>query len=183
MANPPSSPGPREPRGRGLEEPAKPDDPVLGGLVSERPAPGSVHVLRGEGVSPLVPSRYRVHLLPDAKPTERGVVYRRGPDRFLLEWKRVGQAFAAEIGEPEGVRTIVFDLVIENDGSECVACRLDAEPGEEATALARAVELGVGRERCAHSLRALAAEGVPTRGYPDLDTFAEATLEAIRYRA
>jgi len=182
MANPPSGPRPRPARAAGLDERAKPDDPVLGGLVSERPAPGTVHVLRGEAVSPQVPSRYRAHLLPDPKPTERGVVYRRGPDRFLLEWSRVRHAFAAEVGEPEGVRTIVFDLVIENDGSECVACRLDAEPGEEAVALARAVELGVGRERCARSLRTLAAEGVPTRGYPDLDTFAEATLEAIRYR-
>jgi hypothetical protein len=180
MANPPST---TRDRRSAAEERAKPDDPVLDGLVAERPAPGTIHELRGGPVSPLVPSRYRAHLLPGAKPTEKGMVYRRGRDRFLLEWRRVRLAFAAEVGEPEGVRTIVFDLVIESDGSECVACRLDAEPGEDATALARAVELGVGRDRCAPSLRALAAEGIPTRGYPDLDTFAEATLEAIRFRA
>jgi hypothetical protein len=182
MANPPST-ARKGASAASADDRAKPDDPVLGGLVSERPAPGTVHELRGGLVSPQVPSRYRAHLLPDAKPTERGIVYRRGRDRFLLEWRRVLLAFAAEVGEPEGVRTIVFDLVIENDGSQCIACRLDADPGEDATALARAVELGVGRERCAASLRALAIEGIPTRGYPDLDTFAEATLEAVRYRA
>lgn len=165
-----------------LEDRAKPDDPVLGGLVSERPSPGDDPGAGQDDARAQVPSRLRAHLLPDAKPTERGIVYRRGDDRFLLEWERVHSVYAAEVGEPEGVRTVVFDLVIEARGSECVACRFDAEPGEDATALAKAIELGVGRERCAHSLRALAAEGVPTRGYPDLETFADATLEAIRFQ-
>jgi hypothetical protein len=129
-----------------------------------------------------VPSRYRVHLLPDAKVTERGVVYRRGDDRFLLVWSRVERALAAEVGEPEGVRTIVFDLALELVGPECVVCRLDAEPGEEASALARAIQIGVGRDRCSASLRALATEGLPTRCYPDLDTLTEANLESIRFQ-
>lgn len=128
-----------------------------------------------------VPSRYRVHLLCDAKPTERGVVYRRAGQRFLLAWSRVQRVLAAEVGEPEGVRTVVFDLLVVLRGPEAVACRLDAEPGDAAAALARALELGVGRERCSPSLRAVAADGVATRWYPDLESFAEANLESVRF--
>lgn len=128
-----------------------------------------------------VPSRYRAHLLSEAKVTERGVVYRRGDRRFLLEWGRVERALAAEVGEPQGVRTIVFDLAVEIRGSECVACRFDADPGEDAMATAHAIELGVGPDRCSPSLKNLAAEGLPTRSYPDLETFEEAALESIRF--
>ena len=55
-----------------------------------------------------VPSRYRVHLLPHAKPTERGVLYLRGEDQFLLAWSRVKRAFAARVGGG-GQETVVFD--------------------------------------------------------------------------
>ena len=130
-----------------------------------------------------VPSRCRVHLLPDAKATDRGIVYRRGDERFLLAWGRVKAAFAAEVGEPEGVRTVVFDVAVETRGDECVLCRFDVDPGDEAQALARAIELGVGREQSSASLRTLAREGFPSRHYADLDTLTEATLEAIRFRA
>jgi hypothetical protein len=128
------------------------------------------------------PSRYRVHLLPDARITPRGVEYRRGDERFVLEWERVQRALSAEIGEPEGVRTIVFDLVIESEGEECVSCRFDADPGERAIEVARAIAEGVGTDRCSPSLRAVAHDGLPTRRYPDLETFEEAALEAIRFR-
>lgn len=129
-----------------------------------------------------VPSRYRAHLLNEAKATEKGVVYSRGAESFLLEWTRVERALAAEVGEPEGVRTIVFDLAVETRGVECVAFRLDAEPGDPAKALARAIELGIGRERCSIAVREIAAEGAVTRWYPDLDVFTEANLETIRFR-
>jgi hypothetical protein len=154
-------------------------DPVLAdafaGTALGRPAPPSS--------GPRVPSHCRVHLLPDAKATDRGLVYRRGSDRFLLAWARVQAAFAAEVGEPEGVRTVVFDLAVETHGNVCVLCRFDMEPGDEGQALARAIELGVGREACSASLRALAREGLPSRQYPDLETLNEATLEAVRFRA
>lgn len=142
----------------------------------ERPRAAENERLRAE-----VPSRYRAHLLPEAKVTERGVVYRRGEQRFLLEWNRVQRALAAEVGEPQGVRTIVFDLAVQVEGPECVVCRFDADPGDEAMATARAIELGVGPDRCSLSLKNLAAEGIPTRSYPDLDTFEEAALESIRF--
>ncbi len=127
-----------------------------------------------------VPSRYRVHLLSDARPTERGILYRRGAQRFLLAWSRVRRAFAAEVGEPEGVRTIVFDLVVSTDRGECVVFRFDADPGEGAKILARAVELGAGSESCDACLRAVATDGFATRSFPDLEPFEEASLEAIR---
>jgi hypothetical protein len=128
------------------------------------------------------PARYRAHLLADVKPTERGLLYRRGEQHFVLEWARVRHALCAEVGEPEGVRTIVFDLVVAIEGDECVACRFDADPGEPAHALARAVELGVGSPRCDGSLRAAAIDGFATRSHPDLESFEDAALEAIRFK-
>ena len=132
--------------------------------------------------APEVPSRYRVHRLADPRPTERGVLYRRGERRYLLAWERVKRALAAEVGEPEGLRRVVFDLAVQVEGSECVACRLEVDPGDAARIWARAIELGVGRSGCCPSLRATAAEGWPSRSHCDLETFDEAALEAIRFR-
>jgi hypothetical protein len=128
-----------------------------------------------------VPSRYRVHLLPGAKPTERGVLYRRGSERFLLAWGRVESAFAAEVGEPEGVCTIAFDLAVEVSGPVCVVCRMETEPGEDAMRIARAIQLGVGPEICNPCIKSLAADGVPSLSFPDTETFGEAALESIRF--
>lgn len=132
--------------------------------------------------APAVPSRYRVHRLADPKATERGILYRRGERRFLLEWERVKRALAAEVGEGDAERRVVFDLAVRVEGPECVACRMDAAPGEAARALAQAIALGVGRQRCCPSLRATACHGWPTRSHCDLDTFGEAALESIRFR-
>jgi hypothetical protein len=129
-----------------------------------------------------VPSRYRVHLLQRAKPTDRGVLYQRGEAQFLLAWGRVKRAFAALVGEPDGVHTIVLDLAVEVSGPECVVCRLEVAPGDEAMRAARAVELGVAPEAVTPSLESLAAEGVARTAYADLDALAEATLEWIRFR-
>jgi hypothetical protein len=141
-------------------------------------APG----IRETTLGATLPSRYRAHVLADVKPTERGLLYRRGEQHFVLEWTRVLRAFGAEVGEPEGVRTIVFDLVVAIEGDACVACRFDADPGEAAAALARAVELGAGGERCDGSLRAVALDGFATRNHPDLESFEDAVLEAIRFK-
>ena len=129
-----------------------------------------------------LPARYRVYLLADAKPTDRGIVYRRGEQRYLLAWTRLGRGFCAEVGEPQGVCTIVFDLVAEVVSGECVVFRFDAESGHHAHAVARAIEIGIGHERCDSSLRAAATDGYATRSYPDLDTFEEANLEALRFK-
>jgi hypothetical protein len=128
-----------------------------------------------------VPSRYRVHLLPGAKPTERGVLYRRGRERFLLAWDRVARAFAAEVGELDGARAIAFDLAVEVRGPVCVVCRIEAGPGENAMRIARAIQLGVGPEKCNPCIESLAADGVPSLSFPDTETFGEAVLESVRF--
>lgn len=164
------------------EAPPKPSDPALAdaasGIVFE-----PSHALASAPSLAQVPSRCRVLLLPDPRATERGVVYRRGDERYLLAWPRIRMALAAEVGEPEGVCTTIFDLALDGAGSECVICRIDADPGDGAKELARAIELGLGRDRCSASLKNLAHEGVSTRHYEDLDTLTEAHLEAIRFRS
>jgi hypothetical protein len=129
-----------------------------------------------------VPSRYRVHLLPRAKATERGILYLRGEAQFLLAWDRVKRAFAARVGEvgQAGGAVVVFDLAVEVSGPECVVCRLEAAPGE-AQRLALAIELGVASCARTPSLRALAHEGSAQLRFPDLETFGEASLESIRF--
>jgi hypothetical protein len=121
-----------------------------------------------------VPSRYRVHLLPRAKPTERGVLYRGGEAQFLLEWGRVRRVLAGWVGAAEA-RTAVFDLVLEASGPECVVARIELAPGEDAERVARAVAIGLSHGQGA-------AAGGPPLAYPDLETFEAAALEAVRFR-
>jgi hypothetical protein len=128
-----------------------------------------------------VPSRYRVHLLPGAKPTERGVLYRRGSERFLLAWGRVERAFAAQVGEPEAACSIAFDLAVEVRGPVCVVCRMEARPGEDAMRIAKAIQLGVGSESCHPCIASLAGDGMASLFFPDTETFGDAVLEAIRF--
>lgn len=123
--------------------------------------------------------RYRVEVLPWAEVGAGGIAFSEGPARRTLPWSRILHALAAYVGEPEGVCTIVFDLVVERKETECLVCRFDADPGEPARSVARALLDGLGRERCSRSLANLAAEGVPTRSYADLDSLAEASLEEI----
>jgi hypothetical protein len=122
---------------------------------------------------------YRAELLPGARVDERGVRYQRGDASELLAWDGVTRAFAAEVGEPEGVSTVVFDLIVGRDGATWLARRLDAEPAEAAVAVARAITLALGPERVAASLKSLAAEGAASRWYPDLESFEASVLAAL----
>ena len=126
------------------------------------------------------PSHYRAQLILGAEPTTQGLAYRRGEERALLDWGRVRRAFAAEVGEPEGIRTVVFDLVIGIEGPACVALRFDAEPGDDARGVARAIKLGLGPDVCDASLHTVAAEGFAPFTHPDLEPFDEACLESVR---
>jgi hypothetical protein len=128
-----------------------------------------------------VPSRYRVHLLCEAGPAAHGVVYRQGEERRRVPWERVRRAQVALVGEPQGVRTVVFDLVVRDSGPECVALRFDADPGAEAQAVAQALLEGLGKERCGPALRELAGDGSVPRSYPDLASLDEANLESVRF--
>jgi len=132
--------------------------------------------------SPPVPApsgaAYRSRLLRAPRLGRTGVEHGPAELRRVLAWGEVTTALAAEVGEPQGVRTIVFDLVVaEADGP--VALRLDAEPGDEATAIARLLTAALG-ERARPSLKSLAADGVPTRWFPDLASFEEAAAEEAR---
>jgi hypothetical protein len=121
-------------------------------------------------------ARYRVHLLGDPEVCAAGVTHRKGDRRTLLPWSRVEHAIAAEIGEPEGVRTTVFDLVVRESGG-WLAYRLDAEPGEDAISLAQDIARSLRAGCPSTSLKSLATDGIPTRRYPDLVSFEQ---EAIR---
>jgi hypothetical protein len=124
-------------------------------------------------------ARYCVDVLTWAEVGEHGVSYLNGGRRETLQWASVLRGLAAEVGEPEGVRTVVFDLVVELKDRSCVVCRFDAEPGLDAQEVAMQIAASIGRERCARSLTALASEGQASRQVPDLDTLAEAALAEL----
>jgi hypothetical protein len=125
---------------------------------------------------------YCAHVLRDAVPKQRGIVYLCEGVEALLEWRRVLFAIAAEVGEPEGVRTIVFDLLVERTESKIVAFRLDADPCEEALPLAVALADALGPDRTAVSLKTLASEGNPCLWFPDLESFEAAAAEYMLKR-
>ena len=120
--------------------------------------------------------KYRVRLLTGPRPTRRGIEH---GDGELLEWSRVERAIAAEVGEPEGVRTIVFDLVLERSAAGLRVQRLDADPGEDAMELARAIEAALGPERATPSIKSVATDGIPSRRYADLEGFEADALERL----
>jgi hypothetical protein len=124
-------------------------------------------------------TRYRVRLLADAAPTRGGVMHREGEAERLLAWGEVLRASAAEVGEPQGVRTIVFDLVLELEAGACVVGRFDAEPGEAAVEVARQLAAGLPPERLGASIKSLAADGSASDWYPDLEAFEEAALRGL----
>lgn len=142
--------------------------------MSQRPSrknPGTAPVTAG--------SRYRVHVLRAPEVDERGVLHGPPEARTLLSWGKVRCALAAEVGEPEGVRTIVFDLAVEVAGADSVAYRLDADPGEDARRVARIAEEALGPGCSTASIKSVATDGIPSRWYPDLEAFEEAALEML----
>lgn len=123
-------------------------------------------------------SRYPVRVLESPCLESGGIAHGPPGARELLTWGTVERVVIAEVGEPEGVRTIVCDLVTRGDG--ILVHRLDAEPGEAAIALARGLAQGIGAARAPASLKSLAADGLAARWFPDLRTFEEAALEELR---
>lgn len=128
---------------------------------------------------PIAPPRYHVDVLAWAEAGDHGVSHLNGSRRETLQWASVLYALAAEVGEPEGVRTVVFDLVVERKDRACVVCRFDAEPGLEAQEVAMQIAAGLGRTRCSRSLLALASDGAASRQVPDLEALAERAIEEL----
>ncbi len=127
--------------------------------------------------------RYRVQLLANPKLCESGIAHGDPANPGVVEWTAIRWALAAEVGEPEGVRTIIFDLVVDRisgpHGSAFEIRRLDAEPGEGAMELASAIERALAPELSAPSIKSLAAEGTPSRGSQNLEEFESAALESL----
>lgn len=124
--------------------------------------------------------RYPIRLLEQPQIGSRGVRHRTAGAPALLRWELVRHAVAAEIGEPEGVRTIVFDLIAEAPGGSLVAHRMDAEPGQQAMEAARALAARLAPDACGASLKSLATDGIPSRWYPDLESFENDALAMRR---
>ncbi|MDJ0852569.1 MAG: hypothetical protein QNK04_29725 [Myxococcota bacterium] len=136
------------------------------------------------GSLPLIPSReevcarYRVEVLLEGRAARDGLFHWHDGSEQVLPWTGVIRVFAAEVGEPQGIRTVVFDLVVaEADGFS--VCRFDAEPGDPAIAAARNLTECIPAERLGASVKSLAAEGIAVDWYPDVETFEEAALGAL----
>lgn len=125
-------------------------------------------------------SRYPVRVLEGPELDPGGLRHLEPGGPGLLVWDRVRLAIAAEIGEPEGVRTIVFDLIAEAE-PDCgfLAHRLDVEPGAEAMHFARELAGRLPAEACGPSIKSLATDGIPSRWYPDLDAFEEDAIALL----
>src|SRR5215471_1418472 len=125
---------------------------------------------------------YRVQVLREVRVGPQGLVHRHAGAEHRLAWGEIWFAVAAEVGEPEGVRAIVFDLVVGRDERGWQALRLDAEPGPFAEEVARATQSSVARARCGPSIKSLAHDGVPSQWYPDIESFEEAVAAAVARR-
>lgn len=123
---------------------------------------------------------YPARLLERPEVTAEGVRHGQDGERTLLAWSAVHWAIAAEVGEPEGIRTIVFDLLAREVDGEFRLLRLDADLGGDSMDLARELCQGLGPERKLASIRSLATDGIPARRYSDLDSFEQEALVELR---
>jgi len=122
---------------------------------------------------------YSAQLVREPRVAPQGLLHRADGAERRLAWDEIWFAVAAEIGEPEGVRAIVFDLVVGRDERGFLALRLDAEAGPFAEEVARAIQAFVPRSRCGPSIKSLASDGVPSQWFADLESFEEATAIAV----
>lgn len=124
--------------------------------------------------------RYRVELLVGARPSACGIVFGSGG---VVGWEVIQSALAAEVGEPEGVRAVIIDLIVdrrvEPEGVVFEVRRLDAEPGEAAMEIAQAIERGLAPGAASPSIKSLATDGITSQRYQDLEEFEAAALESL----
>jgi len=126
-----------------------------------------------------VQARYAVRLLADARPTPQGLIHRTAAGEQLVSWGRVQYALAAEIGEPQGIRTIVFDLVIAVDDQRWTVLRFDEEPGEDAEAVALVLAEAIPTERLGAAVKSLASESVIGEWFSDVPDFEENAIAML----
>lgn len=123
-------------------------------------------------------ARYRVRVLRSVRLDADGVI-QPGEASRVVPWAAVRRALAAEVGEPQGVRAIVFDLVVASRDGGFDVLRFDAEPGDEATERARELALRLPAERLCAAIKSLAHEDVVGDWHPDLEAFEEAALASL----
>lgn len=96
-----------------------------------------------------------------------------------VPWDELSGAFAAEVGEPEGVRAVVFDLLCTSSFCGAALLRFSVDPSEGPKRPAQAIVENLGSKHCSASLQALAREGCATDCYSHLDLLDEALLEQL----
>ncbi len=99
--------------------------------------------------------------------------------RHQVVWPAVQRAFAAEVGEPEGVRAVVFDLLWSDAPEGPTVVRFSVDPSEGPKRPAQQLVDSLGEARCSVSLRCLAREGQASDRFSHLDLLDEALLEAL----
>jgi hypothetical protein len=130
-----------------------------------------------------VQARYEVRLLADARPTPEGLVHRTVDGEQHVAWSVVKYALAAEIGEPQGIRTILFDLVLAGSDGSWSVLRFDEEPGEDAEAVAEILAAAIPTERLGAAVKSLASESVLAEWFPDVPSFEETALAILAGRS
>jgi len=126
-----------------------------------------------------VRARYRVELLGDAVAAERGVLHRVGGEDRILPWSEVRRVVASEVGEPQGVRTMIFDLLVGYGNDAFRIRRFDAAPGQDAVEAAQLMARQVPGEFLCATIKALTTDGLPLEWHPDLESFEESALAAL----
>lgn len=99
--------------------------------------------------------------------------------RHQVDWTAVERAFAAEVGEPEGVRAVVFDLLWSDAPEGPAVLRFSVDPSEGPKSPAQQLVDSLGEARCSVSLRSLAREGQASDRFSHLDLLDEALLEVL----
>jgi hypothetical protein len=141
--------------------------------------PNSVTFLPSRGE---VQARYAVRLLADAQPAPEGLVHLTADGVQHVGWGDVQYVLAAEIGEPQGIRTILFDLVLAGRDGCWSVLRFDEEPGEDAEAVAEILAAAIPTDRLGAAVKSLASESVVAEWFPDVPTFEVTALALLQRR-
>ena len=99
--------------------------------------------------------------------------------RHDIGWSEIARAFAAEVGEPEGIRAVVFDLAWPA-APECPAIlRFSVDPCDGPKRPAQLFLDSLGVASCSNSLRSLATDGRATDLYSHIDLLDEALVTSL----
>ena len=114
-----------------------------------------------------------------------GVVFDFEGATHRVPWAQLVAGFASQVGEPDGVRTIVFDLACcrfafdSEADPEPALLRFSIDPCEEPRGAAQRIVDMLGKAACSSSLHALAREGATTESHVDLQSLDEALFSSL----